>query len=439
VRIVLRPHRTHCRRRRAAGRKDEGVIIILVAIFLLFVVGAMAALSIDVTTFYTARSEAQILADSAALTAARVLANSGMTSSIDSTLATNAQNLATNVATQVAQQNRIGGAAATTVSVTFPPCGQTPSQNNPCVRVTVTRTDLPTFFARIWGTTQVTVSASATAEAYNPSNDTNPGTAPVAPMCVKPWVLPNMEPTTTNPLFDKNTGAIKNHGLVGWTDAAPTPIFRSRCNNVFCGALRTPSSWRYYAGAPDSFPSPTQSLPSCSFSPTPYQLSVAGCSPTPIACRSQVNLDASNYPRNVESGDAVNCLIHAAPGAVGDGDSISVNPLTSASQPFQFLAGANNPIPGLVGNNIAVSDSLVTVPVYDNDANAPIGGPVTIIGFVQLFLMPDGSGVLTGPPSGRIATTIVNMVGCSNSVTGAPVIGNGPSTVAVRLVATPQQ
>ncbi len=48
--------------------------------FMLFVVGAMAALSIDVVTIYTARSEAQLAADSAALAAARVLANSGATS-----------------------------------------------------------------------------------------------------------------------------------------------------------------------------------------------------------------------------------------------------------------------------------------------------------------------------------------------------------------------
>ncbi len=47
---------------------------------MLFVVGAMAALSIDVVTLYTARSEAQLVADAAALAGARVLANSGVTS-----------------------------------------------------------------------------------------------------------------------------------------------------------------------------------------------------------------------------------------------------------------------------------------------------------------------------------------------------------------------
>ena len=74
------------RKRKISGRKisgrenQQGVIITLVAVFMLFVIGAMAALSIDVVTLYTARSEAQLAADAAALAGARVLANSGMTS-----------------------------------------------------------------------------------------------------------------------------------------------------------------------------------------------------------------------------------------------------------------------------------------------------------------------------------------------------------------------
>jgi uncharacterized membrane protein len=43
----------------------------LVSVFMLFVMGAMAALSIDVVTLYTARSEAQLAADGAALAGAR--------------------------------------------------------------------------------------------------------------------------------------------------------------------------------------------------------------------------------------------------------------------------------------------------------------------------------------------------------------------------------
>jgi uncharacterized membrane protein len=67
----------HLRRER---NTEQGVIITLVAVFMLFVIGAMAALAIDVVTLYTARSEAQLAADAAALAGARVLANSGATS-----------------------------------------------------------------------------------------------------------------------------------------------------------------------------------------------------------------------------------------------------------------------------------------------------------------------------------------------------------------------
>src|SRR5208282_1239520 len=101
------------RKQKISGRKNQqGVIITLVAVFMLFIVGAMAALSIDVVTLYTARSEAQLAADSAALAAARVLANSGATSATGATLGLmpQAQLLAQKVAMQVAEQNQVGGA-----------------------------------------------------------------------------------------------------------------------------------------------------------------------------------------------------------------------------------------------------------------------------------------------------------------------------------------
>jgi uncharacterized membrane protein len=75
----LQRHRTKLRTRLRRNH-ERGVVIVLVAVVLLFVVGAMAVLAIDLVTFYTARSEAQLAADGAALAGARVLANSGFTS-----------------------------------------------------------------------------------------------------------------------------------------------------------------------------------------------------------------------------------------------------------------------------------------------------------------------------------------------------------------------
>ncbi len=120
----MRHHRTSSRiSSRIALRCDHerGVVIVLVAVVMLFVVGAMAALSIDVVTFYTARSEAQLAADSAALAGARVLANSGATSDATGTLltaATTSTGPAQTVAVQVAIQNQVGGTNLTTSNVT---------------------------------------------------------------------------------------------------------------------------------------------------------------------------------------------------------------------------------------------------------------------------------------------------------------------------------
>jgi Flp pilus assembly protein TadG len=112
--------RTRSRIGLSRGR-DRGVVIVLVAIVMLFVVGAMAALSIDVVTLYTARSEAQLAADGAALAAARVLANSGATSDQTGTLltaATSSTGPAETIAVQVAIQNLVGGTNLTTSNVT---------------------------------------------------------------------------------------------------------------------------------------------------------------------------------------------------------------------------------------------------------------------------------------------------------------------------------
>src|ERR1700722_2190053 len=160
-------------------KRERGVVITLVAVFMLGVIAAMAALSLDVVSLYTARSEAQLTADAAALAGARVLANSGMTSSSSTTVGDNAVDYAIAVATQVAASSMVGG--RTLVPGASPcktgqeicvnvPTGGANFVPNPQVTVQVQRTDLPTFFARIWGTTQVAVAASATAEAYNPSS-----------------------------------------------------------------------------------------------------------------------------------------------------------------------------------------------------------------------------------------------------------------------------
>ena len=140
-------------------------------------------------------------------------------------------------------------------------------------------------------------------------------------------------------------------------------------------------------------------------------------------------MTAYGATRNADTADAVNCLAHATNGG---GDTLTSTAPPTA--PFQFVAGNDNPVvlanPSLALSNVMVSDSLVTVPVFDQTAFGPGSTNVPIIGFVQLFLNPSGLAVT----SASINTTIVNMAGCGTNVGGAPILGNGASPVAVRLI-----
>jgi putative Flp pilus-assembly TadE/G-like protein len=438
------------------GSKDQkGVIITLVAVFMLFVVGAMAALSIDVVTIYTARSEAQLAADSAALAAARVIANSGATSDTTGTLLTSVESSsgpARAIAYQVAEQNQVGGTNLTSSQITVSFGGGTAgttNPTNPTVNVKV-QTSLPTFFARVWGSTQVTVGASATAEAYNPSATSSitagGGTRPtVAPMCVKPWLLPNMspgEPGATNArIFDPTTGAILDTGLLGWVTPPGGPHLRTDCTataHADCTGTPpgwVPTAWWYYPGTTDpttgNFPAPSASSVTCSGCTgfNNYQLSIAGCVQTPISCNATVSVDQTpDATRDSETADPVNDMTHAT---TNKGDSVDTS---VTSPPFQFLAGDDNPVPGTKGNDVMVSDSLVTVPVINVDSvsGLPATYPtVQIIGFVQLFLNPNGT---ASPATGHIRTQVINLAGCGTTASGTPIIGNGASPVVVRLI-----
>ena len=425
-------------RPKSRDRRESGIIITLIAIFLLFVVGAMAALSIDIVTFYTARSEAQLAADAAALAGARVLANSGVTSNLNATTLANALTLCGNFGTAVGAANHVAGvslAGHITVTCTSQQVG------NPIAKAQV-QLYVPAFFARIWGTTQVSITASAAAEAYNPSllaSDLSlPPSLPVALSCVKPWLIPNLDPgNPANPIFAP-TGAISATTLLGSSSSG----MLVDCLDQYCtGGLQSPVAWKYYPGdtANDFLPPPSTSV-ACTpstpgFAATEYQLAVAGCVQAPIACNAtKIRIDLNPYPagRDDETTAAVNCLTHSATN-LGD----TIDAATFPSGPFEFLVGGGNPVvaAGLTaGSDVVVSDSLVTVPVFDNTTYASGSNTVDLVGFVQLFLNPSGNAAVDGSP---ISTTVVNLVGCSSGMSLNPVYGNGATTVPVRLI-TPQ-
>ena len=439
-------------------KNEQGIIILLVAVFMLFVVGAMAALAIDVVTLYTARSEAQLAADAGALAGARVLANSGMTSYQTLTAAAESGPFGASLVAQwVATHNNVGGSRLNNaeVTVTFP---ATAPFSNPQITVQIQVTDLPTFFSRIWGNQHLAVAATATAEAYNPSGAFAIGAGPpVAPLCVKPWLLPNIDPTNptrgTKHIFAATGTAAA--GLVGqtWPNANNANGLFSACAGDCSLGITTPPAGQYgyyYPGAIDAtdFPAPTQALPACAAGFNAYQTAIAGCVQRPISCGpasainpSAINIDQNAYTAGTRDSDtvqAVGCLIHYnVPGGVlGDADSIDL--ADTPSTPYVFWGGKQNPIAGAQGQPVIVSDSLVTIPVIDTTT---LANPFTVVGFLQVFLNP--SALTTFPSTGtagpyQIPAMIINAVGCAGTSAGtSPILGNGASPVAVRLITPP--
>src|SRR5579859_196308 len=230
----------------SARHPERGVTMVLVAVAMVAIVG-MAALSIDLITLYLAKQEAQRAAEGAALAAAEIIAVSGITGDPAnltlnwSGICGGSSSAATLAAQAVAEQNAVSGLAAGSVTVTYsggasggsltsdPNCSNLKSTAfglNPLVTVRLTRPNLPSFFSRIWGNPGLTVSATATAEAFNPSNSGNEGNQisgnliPVQPRCVKPWIVPNLDPgngTCTGNACPKfvglGDGSIQNPGI----------------------------------------------------------------------------------------------------------------------------------------------------------------------------------------------------------------------------------
>ena len=485
------------------GRHGErGVTMVLVALAMVAMI-AMAALSIDVVMLYLAREEAQRSADAAALAAARVISLSGMTgdpsniSGLWSAIC-GPGGTATQAATAVATQSAVGNAVPTTVNVVYSAgSGGSSGSNsdcsssgipaafavNPMVTVQVQRSSLPTFFSRIWGRGGSTVSASATAEAFNPSNSGNvsngtTGTiTPVQPRCVKPWLVPNQDPLYPQPspngsnyanycnqsvavggcssLVSTTDGSITHPGIsLNGTGAngviGETFWLSPDCDhtNPACNRRQPQPGANYYRPGYVQGPPNLQFVPAADPPASPvavpswatgmdlYQQAIAGCDQSTVyQCSVQSTVELGGGRPNIDyaTADAVMLLSREANlNTLNDGQD-SIN---NTAYPFQILAGTANPIPGLAGNPgnaITSSSSIASLPIYDA-ANTIGGGasPVTIVGFLQVFINQVDQ-------YGNVSVTILNVAGCGNG-TGMPVGSipvTGSSPVPVRLI-TPQ-
>jgi Flp pilus assembly protein TadG len=460
--------------------RERGVTILLVAAALVAIM-AMAALSIDVITLYLANAEAQRAADAAALAGARILSASGMTG--DPTNAGNNWQSACASAVQVAKsvgqmarQNGVGGSAGT-VTVSFPNNSDTATCSgggpnaafgvNPLVTVQVQRTDLPTFFARIWGRRGASVSATATAEAFNSSNSDLVGNSgasgtvtPVQPRCVKPWIVPNLDPVNTpNAFVAPGNGAIISPGIriggappgtvgeqfslfadcAGGASCATIPADNFPTANVPQNPLVLFNGWQAPAGnnlqyVPGEVPPHSTAVPSCA-NDSAYQEAVSGCDQNTVYHCGVTNGNDADLGINPggSTGDtatAVQCLIHQATGgSTASGQDI----LDNTVFPFRISAGSSNPL-GVTGQ-VTSSNSIVSLPIYDSSAAVTFATgattPVTIVGFLQVFINAVNA-------DGSLNVTVLNVAGCGNGGAknvGSPVTGTSP--VPVRLITPP--
>jgi Putative Flp pilus-assembly TadE/G-like len=437
--------------------RECGQTILLVAISLVALL-AMAALAIDVVTLYVASSQVQRAADAAALAGAKAIADSGFTTlpSTDPNYNT-AQTLSQTMATK-AVDSMVGTSAINLVSGQLPVMPAPPTfdfTTHPGsfqITVSLKSANLPTFFSKIWSGSAPTVTASATAEAYNPANLQN--FTPINPKVVKPWLVANADPSPGQggaQFINPSNGAIETN-VIGeefylksdcqtsnFTQCAPLIDITFGVSGTstnghpqvdYVPALITADAGSNVCPGCAGASGYEQSI-ECADVTTPYlALSCGGGS-------SNIQWDNTVNPGGLGglSDLGAECLIHATGTGNGQGQDI-LDRLPWPGNPMKITAqsGPQN------GNLVTTSSSIVTIPLIDTASFPPSGGSVVIDGFMQAFIdQVHGGGIVSH--QGDIQVTVLNIAGCSNNSTNSgvtPVVGGaGTSPVPVRLITPP--
>lgn len=434
-------------------RRQAGVSLVIVAGALAMLL-ALAGLAIDLASLYAARAEAQRAADAAALAGAQEFVTSGCTSSAGGCTPGGFQEaLAIQQAQSVGGQNYVGGQKANILpaDITF----NYPTPQDPEITVVVRRSAsrgtpnqpggaMPTYFAKIFGVFSADVSASATAEAFNPSGSN----IPVGAKCLKPWLIPNCDYSRmvgkNSPDANTLCPAVKN--------SYPSYFVNPNQNDTILNPGTAPSGVigqliTIKPGDPSQGSAPGQFYP--------VDL-LPGASPAvcPACANGGGGGGASAYRSNIEccnggtltpgimtvqpitgnmvgpTQQGVQCLIHQVGG--GTGEDV-LDPTT-----MSITAGGNNPYypAGTVLND---SDSVVTAPIYDGTqlcpgSSCPSTVNVNIIGFMQLFIKDVTN------PQGTVEAYILNISGEGTSGGGNPngnsnpIETGGGSPIPVRLI-----
>jgi Flp pilus assembly protein TadG len=479
---------------RSRNRRERGVTLALVALAIFSII-AMAGLSIDVGTLYEASAEAQRTADAAALAAARTISVSGLTGDPNgasdgswAAICNGASSAASLAAIAVAQQNTVGGTPAASITVTYSAGnGAVPGNANcssagaefavnPVATVQVRQSSLPTYFSRIWGRTGSSVSATASAEAFNPSGSSTyaPGgeVVPVQPRCVKPWMVPNIDPThSPTPcqskanngngctyFVDPTSGSITTQGVPATTLSVIGETFWliADCRHFGggpCTLRSSPPEANAPLGAHNPAPTNLDYLPAqasfastaiptsgeaCSAVSGNYAQAIAGCDQsTQYQCGKTGGnvVDLSENPGLGDTTNGAQCLIHQGTASsdtltsLGQ-DMLQPFPPTPPTYPFQIQAGTSSLL-GVSPALVTSSTSIASLPIYDSNTVTSFPGgttTVTVIGFLQVFInYVDGNG--------NVNVTVMNVAGCGNAAPGTALTGTSP--VPIRLITPP--
>jgi Flp pilus assembly protein TadG len=405
---------------------ERGSALIMLAATMVTLLG-VAGLAVDLVQFYAVRAEAQRAADAAALDGAQMLVSSGCAAATGGcVLGGSQQAQAIQRVKDVAGQNYVAGETVQIqdADVTF----SYPNPQEPEITVVVARdaahgNAVRTVFGKIFGVGTVNISASATAEGYNP-----PGVA-----CIKPWILPNCDPNNSHnspktnpncsnaPLLDPGSLTIVHPG-----PASSGGIFGEQVTLKAGSPGSAAAPGQYYAVRMFVADGSSFLCPDCAGSNgsnnggSLYRTNISCCNPTPIACGLlPISLETGALTGPTKQG--VQCLINEQNSGANGGQDILGN-----AYPLSITGGSNNPLTALRGvTGLTQSSSIVTIPLYPGDTLSSGSSTVQVIGFLRVFITDISN-------QGDVHATILNISSCGSGGGGGSSTDGGG--MLVRLI-----
>jgi len=355
-------------------RKDEkGVFLVAVALMLIALL-AFVALAVDTGVLYSARTDAQEVADAAAMAGAFTFVN---TPSLPqpATAATHALGIAT--------ANTVMGKAISAGDVTVTP---DIAKRRVTVSIRVTQT---TYFAKAIGIGSADVVATATAE----SSQYATGSA-----CVKPWFLPNTA-LSGGQVCDDECDIAKV--LINPTTREVTSFASSKLGQQFSVKPQDPSG----ALAPGNFYA--VDFPSSSGGAAGYRDSIATCDSPYLRCGEWLPVKSGNMVGPTEQG--VETLI---------GDP----PRFTWVEPGKYQRQSDSKL-------FDLSENVILVPIWSSCGSgfcpsAKVNGQLQIIGYAAVFL--------EGISGDNVIARLLGVSSCGPLI-NPPDNGSGSSAFAVPL------